>query len=91
MTYNDKGEPAYKLTGHPYAKYGVRIWPEILPALGIDLEACKPGPNPLNPPRRVVALLGEHGPKKIIGPAITFTPQPHPSSPEAPNDDEPPF
>lgn len=63
MTYNDDGTPAYKAKGGPYLKYGVRIWPEVLPALGINPDQLKPGPNPLQ--IRVRALMGERGPRKV--------------------------
>ena len=65
MTYNDEGKPAYKAKGGRYMKYGVRIWDEVLPLLGLDAEKLKPGPNPVNIQMR--ALMGEKGPRKIIG------------------------
>ena len=34
IDYN--GQPTYKAKGGQYAKFGVRIWPEVLPSLGID-------------------------------------------------------
>jgi len=46
-------------------KFGVRVWPETLPALGIDPATLKTGPNPLT--LRVRALMGEKGPRKVIG------------------------
>lgn len=49
MTYDDAGKPAYKAKGAPYQKHGVRVWDEVLPALGIDPAALKPGPNPITP------------------------------------------
>jgi hypothetical protein len=97
MTYNDKGEPAYKIVGHPYSRYGVRVWPEVLSALGIDPAQLKPGPNPFS--ARVVALMGEHGPKKITGRAASQQPAAsQPAKPAARSngaaptpEDEPPF
>jgi len=62
---DDNGAPTYKLKGGQYMKFGVRVWPETLPALGIDPAALKPGPNPLN--LRVRALMGDKGPRKVIG------------------------
>ncbi len=86
MTYNDDGTPAYRIKGGPYSKFGVRAWPEILPALGVDPATLKPGPNPFA--ARVRALLGENGPRKIIGLATNgATPQ----QPRQPAADEPPF
>ena len=72
LGYSDKGDPTYKLIGFPYTKYGVRVWPEVLPLLGIVADQLKPGPNPLNPPVNVRALLvdnesGTLSPKKVIG------------------------
>jgi hypothetical protein len=74
MTYNDKGEPAYKIVGFPFATFGVRVWPEVLPALGINPDELRPGPNPYS--AQVRALMVESSskpgtmtPKKIIGPA----------------------
>jgi len=65
MSYDDNGQPVYKAKGGPYMKFGVRIWPEVLPSLGVDPATLKPGPNPVN--IRVRALMGEHGPRKVIG------------------------
>jgi hypothetical protein len=62
---DDNGQPTYKAKGGQYAKFGVRIWPEVLPALGIDPANLKPGPNPVN--LQVLALMGEKGPRKVIG------------------------
>ena len=54
-------------------KFGVSVWPEVLPFLGVDPAnltcACnagagKPGPNPVN--FKVRALMGEYGPRKVI-------------------------
>jgi hypothetical protein len=75
MTYSDKGEPAYKIIGYPYLKYGVRVWPEILPALHIDPAGLKPGPNPYTATVRALLVNSvdkETGevktrPQKIIG------------------------
>ena len=65
MTYNDDGTPAYKAKGGQYLKFGVRIWPEVLPALGVAADQLKPGPNPLQ--IHVRALMGERGPRKVVG------------------------
>jgi len=66
LAYDDKGSQVIKARGGTYSKYGVRIWPEVLPLLGIDPATLKPGPNPYGKP--VIALLGEHGPRKVTGP-----------------------
>ena len=62
---DDNGQPTYKAKGGQYMKFGVRIWPEILPELGIDPAKLKPGPNPVN--LHVLALMGDKGPRKVIG------------------------
>ncbi len=65
MSYDDNGQPVYKVKGGPYMKFGVRVWPEVLPTLGIDPAVLKPGPNTIN--LRVRALMGAHGPRMVIG------------------------
>ncbi len=65
MSYDDNGQPVYKVKGGPYMKFGVRVWPEVLPTLGVDPASLKPGPNSIT--LRVRALMGEHGPRKVIG------------------------
>ena len=62
---DDTGQPTYKVKGGQYMKFGVRVWPEILPELGIDPAQLKPGPNSIN--LHVLALMGEKGPRKVIG------------------------
>jgi len=74
MTYDDKGKPAYKATGTPYNKFGVRVWDEVLPVLGIDPTTLKPGPNPQPAPipARVQIVTNDEGklsPRKVIGKA----------------------
>lgn len=75
MTYDDNGKPAYKAKGAPYQSFGVRVWPEILPILGIDPATLKPGPNTIAPIRASVEM-GEtkddngnprQSPRKITG------------------------
>lgn len=61
---DDNGQPTYKAKGGQYMKFGVRIWPEVLPALGLDPSQLKPGPNPIS--LRLLALLGDTGPRKVI-------------------------
>lgn len=74
MTYNDEGEPAYKALGAPYQKFGVRIWPEVVTALGIKAGDLKPGKNPITPalPARVLMATNDEGktnPRKVTGKA----------------------
>jgi hypothetical protein len=73
LSYNDKGQPTYKAQGAPFAKYGVVIWPEVLPILGIDPAALQPGPNPHAANLR--AEMKENGrPRKVIGLATPRAP-----------------
>lgn len=74
MTYDDNGKPAYKAKGAPYQKHGVRIWDEVLPALGVDPETLKPGPNTISPAIRARVQMNpptEEGktaqPRKVTG------------------------
>jgi hypothetical protein len=62
---DDNGQPTYKAKGGQYAKFGVRIWPETLPLLGIDPASLKPGPNAIS--LRVLAIMGDKGPREVIG------------------------
>jgi hypothetical protein len=56
MTYDDKGKQTYKATGAPFIKFGVRVWPETLPILGIFPLTLKPGPNVIEPIRARVQM-----------------------------------
>lgn len=68
VTTDEEGKPAYRVRGFPFVKFGVRAWTEVLPALGVDPAALKPGPNPFS--ALVRAVLNEEGkPRKVIGPA----------------------
>ena len=75
MSYDDKGKQTYKATGTPFSKFGVRIWAEVLPALGIDPLTLNPGTNPINPPIPARVLMqtneetGKPAPRKITGKA----------------------
>jgi hypothetical protein len=68
ITYGiaDDGKPKYKALGGQYSKWGIRIWPEVLPLIGIDPQALQPGRNALNPPLNLVAEMGDNGPRKVI-------------------------
>lgn len=65
LGYDDNGKPTYKIKGGQYQKFGVRVWPEALPLLGVDAATLKPGPNAFA--KAIVALMGEKGPQKVIG------------------------
>lgn len=66
VSSDDDGKPVYKIKGGPFTKFGVRVWPEVLPLLGVDVGDLRPGPNQFN--ARVRAVLDEKGQaKKVIG------------------------
>ena len=68
MGQDDNGRVVYKVKGGQYGKFGVRVWPEVLPLLGVDIDGLTPGPNAFT--GRVRALLDETGSaKKVVGPA----------------------
>lgn len=65
---DDSGKPLFKIKGFPFVEYGVRVWPEVLPILGINPGDLHPGPNPAPAGMIVRALLADNGsPRKIIG------------------------
>ncbi len=65
-TIEENGEKYFKIRGFPYLQYGVRIWPEVLEAMGIHPENIKPGKTDFKTTVRAV-LNGKDQPKKIIG------------------------
>lgn len=72
MSYDDNGKATFKAKGPAFSKHGVRVWPEVLPIIGADPDALKPGPNPFGP-KTVRALMevseedGELKMKKVVG------------------------
>ncbi len=69
---------AYFLLGGRYARFGVRVWPEVLPLLGLaEYETMPPDEYTLPAPVSVRAEVGEYehegetkrGPRKVIGKA----------------------
>lgn len=63
---DDNGKPVYKVRGGKFSKFGVRVWPETLPMLGVEIATLKPGPNQFN--QRVRAMLDDKGQaKKVVG------------------------
>jgi len=73
LDYMD-GKPVYKLKGGQYAKFGVRVWPEVLPSLGIVPDALKPGQNPIQPVTVRVLLVestDENGQTKTTARKVT--------------------
>lgn len=67
LTYADDGREKYKIKGYPFNKFGVDVFPEVLPRLGIDPQSLNPGPN--NFTARVRCKLKEEtgSPDKVIG------------------------
>lgn len=67
MTYDDDGKAAYKIKGGRFEKFGVRVWPEVLPRLEIDQATLKPGPNPINidVKAELEKKTDEHGVEKL--------------------------
>jgi len=63
---DDNGKPVYKIRGGPFTKFGVRVWPEVMSLIGVEIEDLKPGPNQFN--AQVRAILDEKGQaKKVVG------------------------
>lgn len=63
---DETGKRVYRAKGDRFMKFGIRIWDEVFPAIGIDPAILSPGPNPVS--LMVVAILNAYGnPKKIIG------------------------
>lgn len=79
MSYNDEGKPTYKAKGAPFQKFGVKVWDETLPLLGINPATLKPGQNIQPEPITARVLMGETtnretgakgiGPRKVTGKA----------------------
>lgn len=68
MGSDDNGKVVYKVRGGQYGKFGVRVWPEVLPLLGVDIDGLVPGPNAFT--GRVRVILDDTGAaKKVVGPA----------------------
>jgi hypothetical protein len=61
------GKPLFKARGGKFAKFGVRVWPEMLAVLKIDPKDLQPGLNTLPAPIELLASLTEAGqPRKVI-------------------------
>jgi hypothetical protein len=66
MGTDDNGKVVYKVRGGKYGKFGVRVWPEVLPLLGVDIDELDTGPNQFT--ARVRVLLDQTGAaKKVVG------------------------
>jgi hypothetical protein len=65
LSTDDNGKPVYRARGFPYVKFGVRVWDEVLPKIGVDPAQLQPGPNPFGAHVRCLAN-GEGNPKKVV-------------------------
>jgi hypothetical protein len=65
MTVSDAGVRQCRIKGGPFRQWGIRVWPEVLPELGIDPEKLPFGTSPFQ--KRVRALVGVAGKQKILG------------------------
>lgn len=65
VAYDETGKAIYRMKGDQFLRFGVRVWDEVLPLLGIDPSLLQPGPNPIN--MRVSVKLKDGKPKKVIG------------------------
>ena len=64
-TLDDSGtRKLFRIKGGMYSAYGIRIWPESLPELGIDPGTLTFGINPIS--MKVRARITDRG-KKVIG------------------------
>ena len=98
---DDNGKTMYKVRGFPYHIHGVRIWPEVLPRIGVQETDLVNGPNPFTKPVQVLMVNGS--PKKVIGLAAASNGEPQtapadgepyyepPNVPPTPPDNELPF
>mgnify|MGYP001205212552 CR=1 FL=1 len=57
---DDNGKSCYKLRGGCYAKNGVRVWPEVLPILGLDNQPMPMGITQLTPPINVLVEMHDY-------------------------------
>jgi hypothetical protein len=62
---DDNGKTTYKVRGFPYHRHGVRIWPAVLPRIGVQETDLVNGPNTFTKPVQVLMVNGS--PKKVIG------------------------
>ena len=83
---NEDGQPTFRVRGPLYPRFGIKVWPEVLPKLGLDPDSLPVGQTPFN--ARVLALMGDKYPKKVVG----LAPSPYHQQPQpAQSEDEYPF
>lgn len=63
---DQNGKVAYKMHGGRY-KLGVRIWPEVMPLLGVDESTLEHGPNKIDPPVIVRVEIGKRAGRSDLG------------------------
>mgnify|MGYP001282416569 CR=1 FL=1 len=56
---DDNGKSCYKLRGGPYSQKGIRVWPEVLPMLGI-LDPVAMGVTQLPTPINVLVEMHDY-------------------------------
>lgn len=66
IAIDESGKRIYRAKGDRFMKFGVRIWDEILPQLGLDPQQLQPGHNPVSLMVQC-ACNSEGNPKKVIG------------------------
>lgn len=59
------GKPVFRAKGGRFAKFGVAIYPEVLPLLGLDAGNLQFGENPFG--KNVLAIVRQGKPVKVIG------------------------
>lgn len=64
---DENGKQAYKIRGGKFSKNGVRVWPEVLPLLGIDETTLTAGKNPIDPPIMVRVEIAKRPGKSDLG------------------------
>lgn len=64
---DENGKLVYKARGGMYRTYGIRIWPETFPLLGIKPESLEYGQNQIEPVNMAAACNENGSPRKIIG------------------------
>lgn len=67
VEFNAKGEKTAKLKGGAFAKFGVRLWPEVAAQLGFDLNQHEAGDYRIQPMPVVYVNNNEGKPSKITG------------------------
>lgn len=67
VEFNAKGEKTAKLKGGAFAKFGVRLWPEVAAQLGFDLNQYQAGDYRIDSMAVRYVNNDEGKPSKIVG------------------------